>query len=170
MTSLAAPGPKGINKLIGLLGNFSWAAMGSAAMVGLGLASAQPEKSILVVTGDGEMLMGLGSLATIALKKPANLTIAVLDNGHYGETGMQVSHAGHGIALDRVAAACAFGWTGAISDMAGVAALRDRVAARSGLAFATIRIAAVNPPRVLPPRDGVHVKNRFRAALGHAPI
>ena len=149
---------------------YLWAAMGSAAMVGLGLASAQPTKSVLVITGDGEMLMGLGSLATIALQKPKNLTIAVLDNGHYGETGMQASHAGQGIALDRVAAACGFGWTGEMRDMASIDALKNRVAARSGLAFANIKISADNPPRVLPPRDGVYIKNRFRAALGHAPI
>ena len=73
---------------------YLWAAMGSAAIVGLGLASAQPGRSVLVVTGDGELMMGLGALATIAVRKPANLTIAVLDNGHFGETGMQRSHAG----------------------------------------------------------------------------
>jgi len=149
---------------------YLWAAMGSAAMVGLGLASAQPRKPVLVLTGDGEMLMGLGSLATIALRKPTNLTIAVLDNGHFGETGMQASHAGRGIALERVAEACGFSWSGAVEDMAGVGALRKRIEDRGGLAFAAIKITAENPPRVLPPRDGVYVKNRFRAALGHAPI
>ena len=82
---------------------YLWAAMGSAAMVGLGIATAQPDRPVLVLTGDGEMLMGFGALATIALRKPANLTIAVLDNGHFGETGMQESHAGRGIDLDRVA-------------------------------------------------------------------
>jgi thiamine pyrophosphate-dependent acetolactate synthase large subunit-like protein len=149
---------------------YLWGAMGSAAMIGLGLATARPGKPVLVLTGDGEMLMGLGSLATIALRKPKNLTIAVLDNGHYGETGMQVSHTGRGIALERVANACGFGWTGAVSDMDGITALRERALARAGLAFATIRITAENPPRVLPPRDGVYLKNRFRAALGLAPI
>ena len=149
---------------------YLWAAMGSAAMVGLGLAAAQPDRPVLVLTGDGEMLMGFGALATIALRKPANLTIAVLDNGHFGETGMQESHAGRGITLDRVAATCGFGWTAEITDIAGVADLRARVHARDGLALATVKIKAENPPRVLPPRDGVYVKNRFRGALGHAPI
>ena len=149
---------------------YLWAAMGSAAMVGLGLAAAQPDRPVLVLTGDGEMLMGFGALATIALRKPANLTIVVLDNGHFGETGMQESHAGRGIALDRVAATCGFGWTAEITDIAGVADLRARVHARDGLALATVKIKAENPPRVLPPRDGVYVKNRFRGALGHAPI
>ncbi|WOS62013.1 thiamine pyrophosphate-dependent enzyme [Sinorhizobium fredii] len=149
---------------------YLWAAMGSAAMVGLGLASAQPEKSVLVITGDGEALMGFGALATIALRKTANLTIAVLDNGHFGETGMQVSHAGRGISLDRVAASCGFSWTSEIRDDDGVVDLRRRVYAHDGVKLATIKIKAENLPRVLPPRDGSYVKNRFRSALGFEPI
>ena len=149
---------------------YLWAAMGSAAMVGLGLATAKPDHSVLVVTGDGEMLMGMGALATIATRRPVNLTIAVLDNGHFGETGMQVSHAGMGVHLDKVAQSCGFGWTREIRDMAGVEDLRTRLASREGVKLATIKVTAENPPRVLPPRDGVYVKNRFRAALGHAPI
>ena len=145
---------------------YLWAAMGSAAMVGLGLASARPDHSVLVITGDGEMLMGLGSLATIAVRNPRNLTIAVLDNGHYGETGMQPSHAGQGVALEKVAASCGFSWTADIRDLAGVDRLREMLADRGGARFAALKIRAENPPRVLPPRDGVHVKNRFRAALG----
>lgn len=149
---------------------YLWAAMGSAAMVGLGLATAKPDHSVLVVTGDGEMLMGLGALATIATRRPTNLTIAVLDNGHFGETGMQVSHAGMGVSLDKVAQSCGFGWTKEIRDMAGVEELRTRLTSRDGVRLATIKVTAENAPRVLPPRDGVYVKNRFRAALGHAPI
>jgi len=149
---------------------YLWAAMGSAATVGLGLAKAQPEKSVVVITGDGEMLMGFGAIATIALQKPANLSIVVLDNGHFGETGMQVSHAGRGIELDRVAQTCGFSWTGSIRDMAGVDDLKGRISRRDGTKFAVVKIAAENPPRVLPPRDGGYIKNRFRAALGHAPI
>lgn len=149
---------------------YLWAAMGSAAMVGLGLATAKPDHSVLVITGDGEMLMGMGGLATIATRKPANLTIAILDNGHFGETGMQVSHAGLGVNLDRVAQACGFGWTREIRDMAGVEELRGRLSSRDGVRLATIKVKAENPPRVLPPRDGVYVKNRFRAALGNAPL
>ena len=116
------------------------------------------------------MLMGLGALATLAVQNPPNLTIAVLDNGHFGETGMQESHAGRGIALDRVAASCGFPWTREIRDMDGLEALRERLTARAGLSLATVKIKAENLPRVLPPRDGSYVKNRFRAALGHRPI
>jgi thiamine pyrophosphate-dependent acetolactate synthase large subunit-like protein len=122
------------------------------------------------VTGDGEMLMGFGALATIALCKPPNLTIAVLDNGHYGETGMQLSHAGRGISLDQVAKTCGFSWTSEVRDLAGVDDLRQRLGTREGVKLATIKIAADDPPRALPPRDGMYIKNRFRAALGFQPI
>jgi thiamine pyrophosphate-dependent acetolactate synthase large subunit-like protein len=151
------------------LNYYLWAAMGSAAMVGLGLAVAQPDRPVLVLTGDGEQLMGLGSLATIALRKPRNLSIVVLDNGHFGETGMQRSHAGQGLELAKVAEACGFPAVDVITDMAGIAPLRARIHARVTLNFATVKIAAVNLPRALPPRDGVYVKNRFRQALGFRP-
>lgn len=148
------------------LNYYLWAAMGSAAMLGLGLATAQPGRPVLVVTGDGEQLMGLGSLATIALRRPPNLTIVVLDNGHFGETGMQTSHTGRGIELNRVAEACGFPVAERITEGGEIAGLRRRIHAREGLTFAAVKIAAVNPPRVLPPRDAVEVKNRFRRALG----
>ena len=149
---------------------YLWAAMGSAATAGFGLAMAQRSRPVLVLTGDGEMLMGLGALATIGQKLPPNLTIAVLDNGHYGETGMQQSHTGRGLELARVAAACNFAHTAAITAAADVPALRERIHAKSGTTLATIKISADELPRALPPRDGVFVKNRFRAALGFKTI
>lgn len=152
-------------------GNFYlWAAMGSAATVGFGLAMAQPTRPVLVLTGDGEMLMGVGALATIGQALPVNLTIAVLDNGHYGETGMQASHTGKGIELADFAAAANFPSAEIVEDMEGVAALRERIHAQVGTSFASIKIAVGELPRVLPPRDGVQVKNRFRGALGHATL
>lgn len=145
---------------------YLWGAMGGAAMVGLGLARAQRDKSVLVVTGDGEAMMGLGALATIAVQKPPNLAIVVLDNGRFGETGMQASHTGLGVEIDRVAASLGFAWTQAATALADLDALREKVAARAGPGLAVVKVRAENPPRVLPPRDSVHLKNRFRAALG----
>jgi thiamine pyrophosphate-dependent acetolactate synthase large subunit-like protein len=142
-----------------------WGAMGSAAMIGLGLAMAQPHRPALVITGDGEMLMGLGSLATIGVQRAANLSVVVLDNERYGETGMQPTHTAHGIDLAAVAAACGFAESGIIRDMAGVAALALKFGERRGPLFAQVKIAADNPPLVLPPRDGGLLKDRFRAAL-----
>ncbi len=148
---------------------FLWGAMGSAAMIGLGLALSSPGRPVLVITGDGEQLMGLGSLATIGVKQPGNLAVAVLDNGHYGETGMQKSHSSFGIDLHKVAAACNFTWSEEVTDMPAVAGFRDRVYdLESGPMLARILIEATNEERVLPTRDCVEIKNRFRAAQGLA--
>jgi len=148
---------------------YLWAAMGSAATIGFGLASAQPDHQVLVLTGDGEMLMGLGALASIGVVKPNNLSIVILDNGHYGETGMQLSHAGRGVKLNEIANACGFDWTTIITNTSDLEDLRLRIHQPDGVKFATIKIAPNNPQRVLPPRDGVFIKNRFRAALGYTP-
>jgi thiamine pyrophosphate-dependent acetolactate synthase large subunit-like protein len=146
---------------------YLWGAMGGAAMVGLGLALAQPTRPVVVLTGDGEQLMGLGGLATIAVKRPGNFTLIVLDNGRYGETGGQLSHTGLGIELHRTAAAMGFASAVELREMTEVAAYRTELAKVTGGArFASVRIACDNPPRALPARDGVYLKNRFRAALG----
>ena len=146
---------------------YLWGAMGGAALVGLGLAQAQPSRRVRVITGDGEQLMALGGLATIAVARPRNLDIVVLDNGHYGETGMQVSHTGRGLDLAAVAAACGFAETAVARIWEDVERLAARLdAAAEGPRLFAVRIAAENPARSLPPRDAVHIKNRFRAHLG----
>jgi len=149
---------------------YLWGAMGGATSVALGLALAQPHKSVLVVTGDGEMLMGIGSLATIGAKKPANLTIVVLDNGHYGETGMQRSHTSLGTSLVGVAKACGIEDAITVKELGGVAEVARRIDACRGPVLAQVLIQATELPRALPPRDGNFVKNRFRAHLGFAPF
>ncbi|HEX3952606.1 MAG TPA: thiamine pyrophosphate-dependent enzyme [Stellaceae bacterium] len=145
---------------------YLWGAMGAATMIGLGLAIAQPERRVLVVTGDGEILMGLGTLATVGVERPPNLAIAVFDNGHYGETGMQASHTNTVVDLCGVARACGLE---AVYDIAGDAALQQftaRLYRFDRTMFARVAIRADDPPRVLPTRDGVALKNRFRHALG----
>lgn len=149
---------------------YLWGAMGGCTSVALGLALAQPGKSVISITGDGEQLMGLGSLATVGAKQPANLTIVVLDNGHFGETGMQRSHTSLGTDLVAVAKGCGLTNAFAVTGLDGVADVADRVVARSGVTFAQVFIDPSAPPRALPSRDGVYVKNRFRAALGFAPF
>ena len=99
---------------------YLWGAMGGAAMIGLGLALAKPNLRVVVVTGDGEMLMGMGSLATIGVQKPKNLSVVVFDNGHYGETGMQASHTQGGVDLVSVARSCGFDKVLDIADDAGL--------------------------------------------------
>lgn len=145
---------------------YLWGGMGGAAMIGLGLALAQPARRVLVITGDGEMLMGLGSLATIAQQRPRNLAVIVLDNGRFGETGMQPSHTAGPTKLAAVAAACGIGAVFDVEAEDGLAALVARVHTAGELLFARVRIAADDVPRVLPERDGTRLKARFRAAAG----
>jgi thiamine pyrophosphate-dependent acetolactate synthase large subunit-like protein len=149
---------------------YLWGAMGGSTSIGLGLALAQPHKSVVVITGDGEQLMGIGSLATIGAKKPKNLSIVVLDNGHFGETGMQRSHTSLG--TDLVAVAKGFGIADAFSTQstADISAIAQRAETRQGTQFVQVFIEASEPPRMLPPRDGPFIKNRFRAALGLKPF
>ena len=145
---------------------YLWGAMGGAASIGLGLALAQPSQSVVVLTGDGEQLMGLGSLATIGAQKPKNLSIVVLDNGHYGETGMQPSHTSLGTHLTAVAAACGLAWTMDISEMGKLPSLAERINIKQACGLARISVSADELPRALPNRDAVYLKNRFRLALG----
>ena len=142
-----------------------WGAMGSACMIGLGLALAQPKRRVLVVTGDGEILMGLGSLATIGAQRPVNLSVVVLDNERYGETGMQKTHTAYGIDLAGVACACGFADSRLVRTNAGIAAVRSGVYRGRGPLFFQIKIRPDALPLVLPPRDGAHLKHRFREAL-----
>ena len=135
-----------------------WGAMGQAAMMGLGLALAQPKRRVLVVTGDGEALMGLGALATIGVQKPANLTVVVIDNERYGETGMQYTHTAHGVGLEGVARACGF-------NVVEFEKLKIAIHSAKGPNFAAIKVQAEKIPLVLPPREGALLKARFRRAL-----
>ena len=143
-----------------------WGGMGLAAMTGLGLSLARPDRRVLVMTGDGEMLMGLGSLATIGAQRPWNLSVAVLDNGCYGETGMQASHTAHGVDLAAVAGACAFSRTCTITSVDEVLAFRSLVHKGQGPNFAVVKVYPEMVPLVLPPKHGVLLKRRFHSALG----
>ena len=150
---------------------YLWGAMGGAVMMGLGLALAQPDVPVVVITGDGEMLMGIGSLATVGLQKPGNLSIVVLDNERYGETGGQTSHTAAAADLVGVAKACGIADSSAITTMAEVEALVPRLHdLKSGPRFANIKIDKANVERILPMRDGVFIVNRIRGSLGHPPL
>jgi len=142
-----------------------WGAMGGAASIGLGLALAQPERRVLVITGDGDMLMGLGSLATIAVQQPVNLAIVVFDNERYGETGMQPTHTAHGVDLAAMAQAAGIPLTGTVHDEAGLGAALPVIRGEPGPVFYTIKVRAETLPFELPPKDGAYLKDRFREAL-----
>jgi thiamine pyrophosphate-dependent acetolactate synthase large subunit-like protein len=150
---------------------YLWGAMGGAVMIGLGLALAQPDLPVVVITGDGEMLMGMGSLATVGLQRPKNLTVVVLDNEVYGETGGQASHTAATVDLVGVARACGIADARALATLAeieGFASLMQDVA--SGPRFASVKIDSANLERVLSSRDGQFTVGRIRGSLGFGPI
>ncbi len=142
-----------------------WGAMGGAVSVGLGLALAQASRRVLVITGDGEMLMGLGSLATVAIQAPRNLTIIVLDNERYGETGMQTTHTAGDVNLAAVASATGISVCQTIQDEASLQSVLHQIHEGKGPLFFNIKVRAEDLPLVLPPKDGVLLKQRFRLAL-----
>jgi thiamine pyrophosphate-dependent acetolactate synthase large subunit-like protein len=150
---------------------YLWGAMGGAVMIGLGVALAQPDLPVVVITGDGEMLMGIGSLATVGLQKPGNLTIVVLDNEVYGETGGQASHTAGNVDLVGVARACGISDARAVATMADIEASAPSMQnVSSGPRFVSIKIDAANLERVLSSRDGQFTVTRIRGSLGFGPI
>jgi thiamine pyrophosphate-dependent acetolactate synthase large subunit-like protein len=144
---------------------YMWGAMGGTAMVGLGLAMSQPGRRVVVITGDGELLMGLGSLATIGADRTPNLSIVVLDNEHYGETGMQTSHTARGIDLAGIAGAAAFSLVTTIYTREELDAWVPAIYGGQGPLLGVVKVRANQPILQVPPRDGAYIKARFRTAL-----
>jgi thiamine pyrophosphate-dependent acetolactate synthase large subunit-like protein len=150
---------------------YLWGAMGGAVMIGLGIALAQPKLPVVVITGDGEMLMGMGSLATVGLQNPENLTIIVLDNEVYGETGGQASHTAATVDLVGVARACGISDVRTIGTMAEIEAFAPSMQnVSSGPRFVSIKIDRANLERALASRDGTFIVTRIRGALGFGSI
>ena len=140
-------------------------AMGGASMMGLGLALARPDKHVLVVTGDGELLMNVGALATIGVINPPNLAILCVDNGHYGETGYQKSHTSLGVDLERIAAGSGIKATRSITAEHEIAEGARLLREANGTAFVLLRVRPTDPPVYKRNMDPSACRNRFRAAL-----
>ncbi len=144
---------------------YLWGGMGGAAMIGLGLALAQPDRRVLVITGDGEMMMGIGALATIAVAAPGNLAVCVLDNERYGETGMQEGHTAAGVDIPAMAAAAGWSETGCVWTGDQLEAQAPKLFNAPGPVLVSVKITTDPVPLVLPPRDGTALRSRFREAL-----
>jgi phosphonopyruvate decarboxylase len=140
-------------------------AMGGAVMIGLGLALARPDKRVLVATGDGEILMNVGALATVAILNPANLSILVVDNGHYGETGWQRSHTSLGVDLEKIAIGAGLQQTRTVSAESEIAEGARVLREGNGSAFVVLRVAPAEPPAYKRNFDPAACRNRFRSAL-----
>jgi thiamine pyrophosphate-dependent acetolactate synthase large subunit-like protein len=140
-------------------------AMGAACMMGLGLALARPEQRVLVVTGDGELLMNLGALAVIAVMNPPNLAVLCIDNGHYGETGWQQSHTSLGVDLEKIAAGAGIKRTATVAAEADLAAGARLLREGNGSAFVLLRVKPNEPPPFRRNFDASFLRDRFHAAL-----
>jgi phosphonopyruvate decarboxylase len=134
-------------------------------MMGLGLALARPQQRVLVVTGDGELLMSIGALATIAVIDPPNLAILCVDNGHYGETGWQKSHTSLGVDLEKIAAGCGIKHTHTVSGASEIAAGARLLHESNGASFVVARVKPTEPPAFKRNLDAAFCRDRFRAAL-----
>ena len=144
---------------------YVWGGMGNACMIGLGLALTQPDKKVIVITGDGEMLMGIGSLATIALKQPKNLSIVVFDNELYGETGNQKTHTAYCTNLSKIAIGSGIINSSIILTQEDLLSLSSEIHQIKNLSFSVIKINQDQEEIVLPIREGAFIKSRFRRAL-----
>ena len=142
-----------------------WGIMGGAVPLALGLAMAQPGRRVLAVTGDAEILMGLGSFATVAVQACDNLAIAVFDNERYGETGMQATATAFTADLAGIAAASGIEVTGTIRDQGQLNEAIPVMLESRGPSVHVIKVRAESLPFVLPPKDGAYLKDRFRVAL-----
>ena len=140
-------------------------AMGGACMLGLGLALARPDKRVLVATGDGELLMNLGALATIGVLNPPNLAILCVDNGHYGETGYQKSHTSLGVDLERIAVGSGIKRTQTVAVEADLADGARFLREGNGAAFVLLKVRPGDPPPYKRNMDPAACRHRFRQAL-----
>ena len=140
-------------------------AMGSATSIGLGLALAQPKRRVLVVTGDGELLMNVGTLATVAVVNPPNLAIVCVDNGRYGETGWQKSHTSLGVDLVQMAIGAGIRTTRLITRPEEIPEASRLIREGNGTSFVLMRVQPTESPPHKRDLDPTSERLRFRAAL-----
>ena len=145
---------------------YMWNAMGLTAPIGLGLALAQPQRKVLVVTGDGDMMMGIGSLAVIAAQAPANLGILVLDNEMFGETGGQAGLTSSRADIAGMARGAGFAQAKTVRTQEECEGLAVFLLGGNGPALAVAKVAARKDPARYPSRDGAMLAQRLRAAAG----
>ena len=139
--------------------------MGGATAMGLGLALAQPTRRVLVMTGDGDLLMNVGSLATVAVTNPPNLSIVCVDNGHYGETGYQKSHTALGVDLAAMAAGAGIKAVCTVSQESEIAQAAALIRQMDGASFVLLKVKPTDPPKIRRPLDAAWTKYRFQHAL-----
>ena len=140
---------------------YTWGSMGLASSIGLGIALAKPDVRVVVIDGDGSLLMNLGSLATIGLVRPRNLTVIVMDNEEYATTGGQPTPTSSGADLEAAARAMR---------VEATATVRTGQQLRDAIGSASFIVAKVEEsvPIARPPLDYVGIKQRFMTAMGNS--
>jgi phosphonopyruvate decarboxylase len=136
-------------------------AMGAAVSMGLGLALARPDKKVIVATGDGELLMNVGSLATASILNPPNLRILCVDNGHYGETGYQKSHTSLGVDLEQMAIGAGIKSTMTVESQDQIAAGARMLRESNGTCFMLLRVKPEDGPKYKRDMDPASTRVRF---------
>lgn len=139
--------------------------MGGATMTGLGLALAQPKKRVLIITGDGDLLMNLGSLATVAVMNPPNLSILCVDNAHYWETGRQKTHTALGVDLAAIAAGAGIKKVRTVLKQSEIPDAASLLRQKQGVAFVLLKVKPTDPPKIRRSHDAAWTKHRFRQEL-----
>ena len=145
---------------------YSWGGMGLAVPTALGVALAQRGRRVLAITGDGEMMMGLGSLAVVGDQAPKNLAVLVLDNETFGETGRQRGLTAGRADIAAVAKSVGFSDVMTVTELGVTAALGCFLFAQPGPVLAVAKVAITEDPWALPEKDGATLAHRFRTALG----
>ena len=146
---------------------YTWGSMGVASSIGLGLALARPDRRVIVLDGDGSLLMNLGSLATIGWTRPDNLVLVIWDNELYGTTGGQPTATAQGADLEIAAKAMGFSATQTVRTIDDLTAALERARAQAG-PWAIVAKVTESAPVAKPPLDCVYIKQRFMAAIGNA--
>jgi thiamine pyrophosphate-dependent acetolactate synthase large subunit-like protein len=140
-------------------------AMGAATAMGLGLALAQPDRRVMVVTGEGELLMNVGSLATAAVLNPPNFSIVCVDNEHYGETGWQESHTARGVDIAKMAEGAGIPHVRTVTEASQLNDAARMLRESNAISFVLVKVAPTDPPKIHRSRDASWIKGRFREAL-----
>jgi phosphonopyruvate decarboxylase len=144
---------------------YTWGSMGLASSIGLGLAMAQPDRRVVVLDGDGSLLMNLGSLATIGWVRPANLIVIVWDNEQYGTTGGQDTATAHGTNLEAAAHAMGAPATATVRTPSQFDEVLTRTRAQPGPWVIIAKVDETHPT-TKPSLDYVFIKQRFMSAMG----
>jgi thiamine pyrophosphate-dependent acetolactate synthase large subunit-like protein len=143
---------------------YMWNSMGMASSIGLGLALARPDLRVVVLDGDGSILMNLGSLATERASGVTNLVHVIWDNGGWEITGAQPAGSPFGIDLELVARGCGFPKTATVEDLESFAQVFGEAMADTQ-AWAIVGMIEPGDSPYRPSKNCIWLRDRFKTSL-----